>query len=80
MERISLAEAKARLSELVDRAASGETIHISRRGKPAARLMPPEPERRKVDIDLLRAIRRLSPKQRDSAGEFMRKMRDDERY
>ena len=33
---ISLAEAKARLSELVDRAEAGEQIMITRHGRPAA--------------------------------------------
>jgi len=27
----------------LDRAADGEEIHVTRRGKPYARLMPPEP-------------------------------------
>ena len=34
MEGINLAEAKAHLSELVDRAEAGETMEILRRGKP----------------------------------------------
>jgi prevent-host-death family protein len=45
---IGLAEAKARLSELVDRVESGETIVISRNGGPVAELRP---------------LRRLSPKE-----------------
>ena len=36
-------EAKNRLSELVERAARGEEIVITRRGEQVARLMPPEP-------------------------------------
>jgi prevent-host-death family protein len=35
-------EAKNRLSELVERAARGEHITITRRGEAVARLMPPE--------------------------------------
>ncbi|MER8481494.1 type II toxin-antitoxin system prevent-host-death family antitoxin [Mesorhizobium sp. M1322] len=38
---IPIAEAKARLSELVRRAEAGEEIVIIRRGKVAARLVPP---------------------------------------
>jgi prevent-host-death family protein len=38
METVNLANAKARLSELVDRAAAGETVRITRRGKPIAQL------------------------------------------
>ena len=40
MTRVNLAEAKARLSELVDRALAGEEIVISRRDVPAVRLVP----------------------------------------
>jgi prevent-host-death family protein len=36
---VSLAIAKARLSELVDRAADGEEVLITRNGKPMARLV-----------------------------------------
>jgi prevent-host-death family protein len=34
MDSISIAEANADLSEIVDRAASGEAVQITRRGKP----------------------------------------------
>jgi len=40
---IPVAEAKAHLSELLDRAAAGETITITRHGKPVARLQPAAP-------------------------------------
>ncbi|WP_294061719.1 type II toxin-antitoxin system Phd/YefM family antitoxin [Sphingomonas sp.] len=45
MERINLADAKARLSAIVDRVEAGESIEIVRRGKPVARLVPPCPRR-----------------------------------
>jgi len=80
MEAISLAEAKARLSELVDRASRGESISITRRGKPVAQLTPAEAPRKPIDIEALRALTRDSPWQSESAGDFMRRMRDDERY
>ena len=37
---LNVAEAKARLSELVQRAAGGEEIIIARNGQPQARLVP----------------------------------------
>jgi prevent-host-death family protein len=40
MRQISTYDAKNRLSELLDAVASGETIEIVRRGKPAAWLVP----------------------------------------
>jgi len=45
---INVAEAKAHLPELIERAANGETIVLSRHGKPRARLVPfegPKPRR-----------------------------------
>ena len=40
METVSIRMAKARFSELVERAAAGEEIVITRRGRPVARLVP----------------------------------------
>jgi len=37
---VNISEAKAKLSALVDRAAAGEEIILSRAGRPVARLMP----------------------------------------
>ena len=37
---VNIADAKARLPELVERAARGEEIIIARNGKPQARLLP----------------------------------------
>jgi prevent-host-death family protein len=37
---VNVAEAKAHLSELVERAAAGEEIVVARAGKPRARLVP----------------------------------------
>ncbi|HZU89189.1 MAG TPA: type II toxin-antitoxin system prevent-host-death family antitoxin [Stellaceae bacterium] len=39
-EQINIAEAKAKLSALLDRALAGEDIVIARAGKPLARLVP----------------------------------------
>lgn len=48
MTRIAVAEAKARFSELIDRASRGERFLVLRHGRPAAALVPvpsdPEPE------------------------------------
>ena len=40
MRQISTYDAKNKLSELIDSVAAGESIEITRRGKPAARLVP----------------------------------------
>jgi prevent-host-death family protein len=40
MPNINVAEAKAKLSELLDRALAGEDVVIARSGKPLVRLVP----------------------------------------
>lgn len=40
----SVAEAKAKLSELLARAERGEEITVKRHGKAVARIVPPKPE------------------------------------
>ena len=55
---IALTAAKARFSELVDRAERGEEIVISRNGKPVARLAPlPRPPARRRLGDLAGRIK-----------------------
>ena len=44
MRTVGLFEAKQKLSEIVDRAAEGERIGITRRGKLAAIVIPARPE------------------------------------
>jgi prevent-host-death family protein len=80
MDAVSLSEAKAHLSELVDRAEAGETVEITRHGKPAARLVPVERKRKKIDVAALRELTARMPFQEQSAGEFMRELRDSARY
>ena len=41
MSEVTLANAKAHLSELVDRVEAGETIDVTRRGKIVAKVVPP---------------------------------------
>ena len=80
MESVSLADAKARLSELVARAAEGETVRITRRGKPVAEIVPVRQPRKPIDIEMLRSVSKMSPMQPESAGDFIRRMRDEGRY
>ncbi|MGH6987595.1 MAG: type II toxin-antitoxin system Phd/YefM family antitoxin [Caulobacteraceae bacterium] len=80
MTEVALAEAKARLSELVQRVEGGETVRITRRGKPVAELRGLERPRKPLDVAALRAFARTQPYQEESAGDFMRRIRDQERY
>jgi prevent-host-death family protein len=45
---VNIADAKARLPELVERAAHGEEILIARNGKPRARLVALTPPRQRI--------------------------------
>lgn len=80
MRTVNLADAKAHFSELVSLAAEGEIIDIARRGKPAARLTAAKPERKPMSLSALRALTDTMPLQPETAGDFMRKVRDDQRY
>jgi prevent-host-death family protein len=80
VDTVSLANAKAHLSALIDRVESGETVEITRRGKPVARIVAVQRPRKPIDFEALRTLRESMPMQEESAGEFMRRLRDDERY
>lgn len=76
----NLKDAKARLSELVDRARDGETVRISRRGRVVAEITASPATRKPVDLQALRALRQRLPRAAQNAGEFVRELRDSERY
>ncbi len=80
MSNVSLAEAKARLSELVERASSGDAVCITRRGKPVAQLTAAAQPRQRVDVSALRSLTADMPVQAESASESVRRMRDADRY
>lgn len=80
MSSVSIADAKARLSELVERAEAGEHIVITKRGKPVLELARPGTEKRRIDIAQLRALTQGQPRQKRSAGNFVRDLRDGSRY
>ena len=76
MGTVSIADAKAHLSELVERAAGGETVQITRRGKPIAQIIAAKAPRKRIDIAALRAMVENMPVQPEPVGEFIRRMRD----
>jgi prevent-host-death family protein len=80
MNAISLADAKARLSELLDRAEAGEEICITRRGKPVARLLPARQARKAIDLGDMRQVTEGKRQQPEDAAAFVRRMRDEDRY
>jgi prevent-host-death family protein len=80
MGNVNIADAKAHLSELVEQAASGDTVCITRRGKPVAQLTAIHTPRNPIDIEMLRAVTKKMSPQTESAGDFVRRMRDEDRY
>ena len=80
MDDVNLADAKARLSELVEQAAAGRPVRITRRGRPVAQITAVETRRRRIDPAALRAVTDAMPKQPESARDLIRRMRDGDRY
>ena len=80
MDVVNLADAKAHLSELVDRVEAGHSIDITRRGKPVARLTSAAQPRARIDKAMLQALTATMPPQTQSAGDLVRSMRDSDRY
>jgi prevent-host-death family protein len=80
MDAINLADAKAHLSELVDRVEAGDSIDITRRGKPVARLTAVARPRKPIDAALLQSLTAAMPPQSQSAADLVRSMRDGDRY
>jgi prevent-host-death family protein len=82
MSRYSVADAKNRLSELIDRALKGEGVVITRHGAPVVELRPVAGHERTVtqaDLDWL-AAHRFQPKRPPTleGPELVRAMRDED--
>jgi prevent-host-death family protein len=76
MDAVNLSDAKARLSDLVDRAEAGEEVTILRRGRPVAKIVAIEKPRKPIDLEALRALRAKMPMSDVSGVEIIREMRD----
>ena len=59
-ETVNIYEAKTKLSQLVDKAAAGEDVVVSRNGKPMARITRLEPPRRRVRFGVLKGKIRIA--------------------
>jgi prevent-host-death family protein len=80
MSTVTLADAKARLSELVGKAEGGDIIRITRRGKLVAQIVPAPSKPKPMNLAALQKVSSAIRPQPESAGDFMRRIRDDERY
>jgi len=73
---VSLADAKARLSELVSRAEAGEEIVVTRHGQPVARIVPVRVP--KQPIPSMATFRATMPRTRTPSAKLIRQLRDEE--
>ena len=62
MERIGIYDARARLSELIERVQSGEEVVLTRHGEPVARLVPATAGQRRSRAAAVTRIRALAKK------------------
>lgn len=79
----SLADAKARLSEGAERAASGEEFLITKHGRPVTQLAPVRHEKNPLNVAAERALVATFatlPRQPESAADAVRRMRAAERH
>jgi prevent-host-death family protein len=63
MRQVGVYDAKTHLARLLDEVERGETVTITRHGRPVARLVPLNPNRRSVQeaIEELREFRKRHP-------------------
>lgn len=80
MDIVNLADAKAHLSELVDRVEAGDSIDITRRGKPVARLTSVARPRKRIDAAALQSLTAAVPLATEGAADLVRSMRDGDRF
>ena len=75
MSTVTLADAKAHLSHLIDQVEAGNEVVITRRGKPVARITPVGTPRK--PLQSLAAFRARIPKARKPSAELIRELRDE---
>jgi len=80
MDDVTVAEAKAHLSELIERAERGEPVRITRRGRLVARITGMDRPVQAIDLNALRALTASQPVQPEPARSWLRSVRDEDRY
>ena len=78
METIGAFEAKTHLGELLDRVERGESVTITRRGKPVAQLIPTPPAQKRDRAEVIRDMLAFG-KGRKLEGASIREMIDEGR-
>jgi len=80
MITVSLAQAKARLSALLDKVEAGEEVIITRHGRPVANIGPVARQKQPLPVEKLATFRGRMPRWRKDSASLVREMRDDEHH
>lgn len=78
MNSMTLAHAKAHLSELLNTVEAGEEVLITRHGRPVAKVVPASPVKHAVPLKQLAELRRQLPPRKGSSAQSLRELRDAE--
>lgn len=76
MSNVSLAQAKANLSRIIDKVEAGEDVVITRHGRPVAKVTAVRAARQ--SIASLAEFRAGIPRRKGSSAEALRHLRDEE--
>jgi prevent-host-death family protein len=79
MVTVNLVQAKAHLSELLNKVEAGEEVIITRHGRAVAQLRSVSRQRNPLMLDDLAAFRATMPSLRRPTVELLREARDEER-
>ncbi len=77
MVTVNVAQAKAHLSELLDKVEAGEEVIITRHGRAVAHLRSVSGPKHPLMLDDLAAFRATMPPLRRPSAELLREMRDE---
>lgn len=74
---VNLAQAKAHLSELLDKVEAGEEVVITRHGRAVAHIRPALRPKQPLQLDDLAEFRATMPRLRRPSAELLREARDE---
>lgn len=77
MLTVTLAQAKAQLSELLNKVEAGEEVVVTRRGRPVAQIRAVEKKLEPLPLEELAAFRARMPSLSKPSVELIREMRDE---
>jgi len=74
---VNLAQAKAHLSELLDKVEAGEDVVITRHGRKVAHVLPLSRPKQSLPLEDLAAFRATMPRLRRPSADLLREARDE---